>query len=95
MIFYNGFLRTPYTPNSNSVCDCGEFFVRSNEIAFPAIFGLAVRLCHMAQNYALNLSIAQRQRLKILLLFLFLRKKIKFVVLLLDVIYNVTTWISN
>jgi hypothetical protein len=55
----------------------------------------------VAQNYAPDLSIALGQRLRILLLspldVVFLKEKIqkKFAVLLFDVIYNVTTWISN
>jgi hypothetical protein len=26
MVFYKGFLETPHTPNSDSVCGRGEFF---------------------------------------------------------------------
>jgi hypothetical protein len=68
---------------------------------FPIILELAARLCHMAQNFALNLSIAQGQWLRIFLLsfldvvffktfFFFF-----FAMFLLNVIYNVITWISN
>jgi hypothetical protein len=55
----------------------------------------------VAQNSAPDVSTALGQRLKILLLspldVVFLKEKIQFffVVLLLDVIYNVTAWISN
>jgi hypothetical protein len=55
----------------------------------------------VAQNSAPDLSTARGQRLRILLLSLldvvFLKEKnsIFFAVLLFDVIYNVTAWISN
>jgi hypothetical protein len=59
-------------------------------------------LCQLAQKFAPDLSTAQGQQLRILLLspldvmfFKIIFIFIFLVMLLLDVIYNVTAWISN
>jgi hypothetical protein len=72
-------------------------FVKHSEIVFPAISKLVVGLCHVAQKISLHLSISRGQRFKFFVTFtsgccvfkgffyfIFL------VVLLLDVLYNIT-----
>jgi hypothetical protein len=62
-----GFPRTLYMPNSNYVCDYGDSFCKMLWNCMTCISELA-RLCHVAQNFAQDLSIAQGQRFRILLL---------------------------